>query len=238
MISLLIEGLRSASLPCSLIVLVPGSAVVLAARTGRPIAAAGFALSMSMAAWLRFAGLAGTWPVVMTATALAAAGLLLTAATTAPADGTRSLLTAATSAAGDGVRRGCPAPGSTAGSETARRRITVGPRLKAAVGAVLAGGAAAQLWTPCVGPAFGQVLNQLPDRPVIGAGELIVYGAGILAPLPALTGLLRLAPQRLPGPVRAGLAGAGGAALVALALLVAAGLQDEVTSQLVRWSSN
>ena len=115
-------------------------------------------------------------------------------------------------------------------------RQPAGPALRAATGGALAGGAAGQLWVPCVGRALGQVLNQLPARPVVGGLELAVYVAGILAPLAALAALLHLAPDRLPPRGRAGLALLSGSVLVVLALLVATGRHDEVTSRLVQWS--
>lgn len=80
MISLLVEGFRSALLPCSLVLIVPGTAAVLAAR-GRTFAMASvFAVAAIVTAWLRFAGRAADWPPWISALGLAAGALMLVVA--------------------------------------------------------------------------------------------------------------------------------------------------------------
>lgn len=45
---------------------------------------------------------------------------------------------------------------------------------------LLAGGAAAELWLPCVGSEFGVLLNELPERNLSGLGLMAVYLIGTL----------------------------------------------------------
>lgn len=78
MIELLLEGFESALLPCSLILLIPGLAVALAARQESTPALIGFVLSTFAFSWLRFSGNGGDFERPIIAIAFAAsAGLLL-----------------------------------------------------------------------------------------------------------------------------------------------------------------
>ena len=77
MFSLLVEGLESAWLPCSLILLVPGAAAILAAREQLIPAASGFAGASLVLAWLRFSDRGGDWPVGFAAVALIVAMVAL-----------------------------------------------------------------------------------------------------------------------------------------------------------------
>lgn len=56
MINSLIEGVDSLRLPCSWILLIPGTAVILFGRRRTPLVVAGFAVVAMVIAWLRFAG--------------------------------------------------------------------------------------------------------------------------------------------------------------------------------------
>lgn len=76
MIAALLEGVRSAALPCSLTLLIPGIAVVLAARKAPVAAAAGFVGSLLVVGWLRAIGYLGTLPVGWIAVAIGTAMLL------------------------------------------------------------------------------------------------------------------------------------------------------------------
>jgi cytochrome c biogenesis protein CcdA len=77
MLDLLLEGLESAWLPCSLILLVPGAAALLAGGERAVAAAAGFAATSIVFSWLRFAERGGDWPVGWSALALMTAAVLL-----------------------------------------------------------------------------------------------------------------------------------------------------------------
>ncbi|MEM7341281.1 MAG: hypothetical protein AAF467_21680 [Actinomycetota bacterium] len=103
-------------------------------------------------------------------------------------------------------------------------------------GGVLAGGAAAALWEPCVGPEFGLLLNTLPDRGADGLALMAVYGLGLLAPLAAAAAVLKLVPEWMLHYGEAAMNVVGAAALGVMAATVAVGLHDEVIGQLFRWS--
>jgi len=193
-VSLLVEGLESAWLPCSLILLVPGTAAILAAREQLIPATSGFAAAALILAWLRFSNRGGDWPVGFAAVALIVAMVAL-----------------------------------------------VVPRMKnerflAAAGGVLAGGASAELWEPCVGSEFGGLLNELPDRGASGFFLLAAYVIGVLAPLIGVVAVVELFPRWILDPARSALAVVGGTVLSVLAVATAVGLHDDLVGQLIRWS--
>lgn len=194
MFSLLVEGLESAWLPCSLILLVPGAATVLAAREQLAPALAGFGAATIALAWLRFADRGGDWPVGFAAVALIGATVVLLVP------------------------------------------LIDRERLLALAGGTLAGGASAELWEPCVGSAFGQLLNQLPEQGASGAVLLAVYLAGVLAPLLAFAAVVELFPRALLDPARSTLAVIGGTVLAVMAVATAVGLHDDVVGRLILWS--
>jgi len=194
MFDLLIEGFSSAWLPCSLIVLVPGLATVMAAGDRLPGAVAGFAISATLLSWLRFAGRGGGWPVIIAALALIGAVVLLFT------------------------------------------RNRVGEDLAATAAGALAGGAAAELWEPCVGLEFGRLLNELPDRGPTGLAMMAVFMAGVLGPLIGFVAIVGVAPEWLRDRVQPVLSVIGGVVLAVMGLATAAGLHDNVVSQLFQWS--
>jgi hypothetical protein len=194
MIELLLEGLEAALLPCSLIVLIPGVAVALAARQESTPALLGFVLGVLAFGWLRFSATVEDFarPVVAMAFAASVALLLV------------PLL----------------------------RRID----LLALGGGVLAGGAAANLWLPCVGIEFGTLLGELPGRCPVGIILFAAYLAGMLAPLIALGAVMYLIPNPLMLPVRPFMMAIGGGTLGLLALMTLVGLDDNLVSKLVSLS--
>lgn len=194
MLSLLIEGFGSAWLPCSLVLVVPGVATVLAGRRYAGPAAGSYAVGTAVLSWLRFADVGAGWPVLVPAVALALAAVLLVIPTSVP-----------------------PGPA-------------------AVIGGALAGGAAAELWEPCVGVEFGTLLNGLPDDGVGGLPVLAIYLLGVLAPIGGVMGLLKLLPPGLVEAASGTLAVVGGAALAVMAIATAIGLHDEVVAQLFVWS--
>lgn len=109
-------------------------------------------------------------------------------------------------------------------------------QLQAIAAGSLVGLASAELWEPCVGAAFGLLLNDLPSRGADGLVLLFAYIAGVLAPLVGLGALLRVLPARLIEPVRPALTAIGGVVLTVMAVATAAGFHDEVVDRLTRWS--
>lgn len=194
MLSLLLEGLESAWLPCSLVLLVPGAATVLAARERLVPALAGFGVASTALAWLRFADRGGDWPVGFAAVALTASVVLLLVP------------------------------------------VIDRERLLAATGGLLAGGASAELWEPCVGSTFGQLLNELPDRGPSGFLLLLAYLVGVLSPLLLFAAVVELFPRFLLDPARSALAVVGGTVLAVMSVATAVGLHDDVVGRLILWS--
>ncbi|MEL6986075.1 MAG: hypothetical protein AAFO29_26840, partial [Actinomycetota bacterium] len=103
-------------------------------------------------------------------------------------------------------------------------------------GGLLAGAASAELWRPCVGLEFGQVLNSLPDRGLSGLGLMAVYLLGVLSPLAAVGALHHLVPEQHREWAEPWMAGVGALALGALALATAVGLHDDLVGKLFEWS--
>jgi cytochrome c biogenesis protein CcdA len=103
-------------------------------------------------------------------------------------------------------------------------------------GGLLAGTASAELWRPCVGFEFGQVLNSLPDRGPSGFGQMAVYLVGVLSPLLALGAVHHLVPEHLRDRAEPWLGPVGALALGALALATALGLHDDLVGKLFEWS--
>lgn len=101
---------------------------------------------------------------------------------------------------------------------------------------LLAGAAAAELWRPCVGEHFGQLLNGLPDRGLSGLGLMTVYLIGTLSPLVVVGALHYLVPESWRVRVEPLAAAVGGLLLGALALATAVGLHEALVSQLFLWS--
>ncbi len=111
---------------------------------------------------------------------------------------------------------------------------------RAAPGATLAGlvagGAAAELWRPCVGEHFGGLLNSLPERGLSGLWLMAVYLVGTLSPLIVVGALQQLAPESWRSRIDPIGAAVGGLLLGALALATALGLHEALVSQLFLWS--
>lgn len=111
-----------------------------------------------------------------------------------------------------------------------------GRKIVSAVGGSLAGGAAAELWQPLVGPQLGRLLIELPTRDWTASVSLTMYVLGVLTPVIALALLLRVAPDRLVNWASQALAYLGGAVLAVLAVLTVIGLHDWLTNHLIQWS--
>ncbi len=105
-----------------------------------------------------------------------------------------------------------------------------------ATGGAIAGLAAASLWEPCVGAAFGSLLVDLPGG---GPGSFVMmslYLAGIVAPLAVLGAVLHVIPNPTLLPIRPVMMFAGGAVFFIMAIATATGFVDSVIGQLVQWS--
>jgi hypothetical protein len=194
MIDLLTEGLDAARLPCSLMVILPGIAVLLAAQERLALTTAAYALAVSVVAWLRFAGFTSGWPL------LAAAGALVMAAVV-----------------------------------LVFTRIDTG-NIAAWLGGGLAGGAAALLWQPLVGRELGRVILDLRGEGIGGAFGLAAYLLAMLVPVIVVGLVLRLVPRGWREKRWQAQALVGGGVLVALALIAATGVNDEVATRLIQWS--
>jgi hypothetical protein len=101
---------------------------------------------------------------------------------------------------------------------------------------LLAGAAAAELWLPCVGPDFGQLLDELPGRGASGLGLLALYLFGTLSPLVALAAIHHLTPDWVLERLEPIWAVVGGTLLALLAVATAVGLHDDLVGQLFEWS--
>jgi hypothetical protein len=75
------EGLTSALFPCSLVLAVPGIAVAIASRRFSATALGLFVLGLLISSWLRFAGIIGVWPSLITGGAFLLSGIVHLVAT-------------------------------------------------------------------------------------------------------------------------------------------------------------
>lgn len=101
---------------------------------------------------------------------------------------------------------------------------------------LLAGGASAELWRPCVGAEFGRVLNELPSRGASGLGLMALYLVGTLSPLVVLGAVHHLIPDSVLEKLEPVWAVVGGVLLTLLALATAVGLHEDLVSKLFEWS--
>ncbi|MGH1491599.1 MAG: hypothetical protein ACRBK7_19745 [Acidimicrobiales bacterium] len=191
---LLAEGFESALLPCSLILLVPGTAVGLTARSAAIPAIASFSVAAVSLSWIRFADRGGGFSTLTIAAALMVATILLLVPLVNRLD------------------------------------------LAAIAAGLLAGGAAAELWRPCVGAEYGELLNQLPARGYSGLGLQALYMFGTLAPLVALAAIHHLIPDWILEKLEPVWSVIGGTALALLSVATAVGLHDDLVGKLFEWS--
>jgi hypothetical protein len=108
--------------------------------------------------------------------------------------------------------------------------------LAAVPAGLLAGAAAAELWRPCVGPEYGQLLSELPTLGYSGLGLQALYLLGTLSPLIALAAIHHLTPDWILEKLEPVWAVVGGTALALLALATAFGLHDDLVGKLFEWS--
>jgi hypothetical protein len=100
----------------------------------------------------------------------------------------------------------------------------------------LAGAASAELWRPCVGAEYGQLLNELPARGYSGLGLQAVYLVGVLSPLVVLGAAHHLTPDWVLEKLEPVWAVVGGTGLAILAVATALGLHDDLVGKLFQWS--
>ncbi len=108
--------------------------------------------------------------------------------------------------------------------------------LAAIAAGLLVGGAAAELWRPCVGAEYGELLNQLPARGYSGLGLQALYMLGTLSPLIALAAIHHLIPDWILEKLEPIWAVVGGTALALLSVATAVGLHDDLVGKLFEWS--
>lgn len=101
---------------------------------------------------------------------------------------------------------------------------------------LLAGGATAELWLPCVGAEFGQLLNELPERGGSGLAYLALYLVGTLSPLVVLAALHHLTPDWVLEKLEPVWAVVGGLLLALLSVATAVGFHDEIVGRLFQMS--
>ncbi len=106
----------------------------------------------------------------------------------------------------------------------------------AVVAGLLVGYAASQLWLPCVGPEFGELLMDLPQ---LGLSGLILLGTfliGTLSPILAFAALHHLIPDWVLERVEPIWAIVGGVVLAGMALATAVGYHTTIIGWLFNWS--
>lgn len=193
------EGFEAALLTCSLVLLIPGAALALAARKAVIPALAAFVVGVLALSWLRFSDRGGGYPDLLIAAVLVLAVIaLFVPFIIAP--------------------------------------FTKDADLASVPAGLLAGGAAAELWRPCVGAEFGVLLNELPGRGVSGLGLMAVYLIGALSPLVVLGAIHHLLPERILDKLETVWVVIGGGLLALLALATAFGLHESLISKLFEWS--
>ncbi len=116
------------------------------------------------------------------------------------------------------------------------RPITERLELTSILAGTLIGISAADLWQPCTGEHFGQLLNELPDVGTSGIVRLLVYTVGLLAPLFILGAGFYLLPDHIQERIERPLAYLGALSLIAMAFATLIGIHEQVISQLFLWS--
>ncbi|MDH3294874.1 MAG: hypothetical protein OER95_11205 [Acidimicrobiia bacterium] len=106
----------------------------------------------------------------------------------------------------------------------------------AVMAGLLVGFAAAELWLPCVGPEFGNLLMELPDRGLSGMALMAIFLLGALSPVIALAALHHLLPNRLLEQLEPIWSIPGGVILAGMALATALGYHQTIIGWLFEWS--
>lgn len=179
LLNLLAEGFRTAWLPCSLIVLLPGVAALLAAREELTVTVFGYGAATTFVAWLRFSDRGGNWPLLAAATALLAATALFLVPTI---DGRRVVsVVGGALAGGAAAELWVPAVGRSFGrvlNQLPHRPLVGGFELGLYLLGVLA---------PLIGLAL--LLRLGPDRLPVLRHRLALLGGLVLATFAVLTAL-------------------------------------------------
>jgi len=110
--------------------------------------------------------------------------------------------------------------------------------LVALLGGALTGFAAAELWLPCVGSEFGNLLTELPDRGTGGLASLAVYLVGALSPLLVYGSLHHLTADHILEIIEPPLSIVGALVMTALAFAALTGAHDTLVGKLFEWSVN
>lgn len=211
MLDAFVEGVRSITQACQLVVLVPVAALVLAGRARAAVVGAAVG-GVVLGGWLFV-----TRSLVLDDTAIRWSGLLVVALVVAV--GLPALAETST-VAGRWLPSGALRP---------LRHPALAPAAVALVAVV-----ATTWWRPCVGEQLGRILTSAPDEPVAQAPATFGFMLGMALPLVAV-GLLVAAIRPPARPLAIGSLAAGGVTIV-LAASVVAGQQGEIVAQLLEWS--
>jgi len=101
---------------------------------------------------------------------------------------------------------------------------------------MLVGFAAAELWLPCVGPEFGSLLMNLPERGLSGMIPMGIYLLGALSPIVALAAIHHLIPDWILEQTEPIWSIVGGVILAGLAMATALGYHETIIGWLFNWS--
>ncbi len=105
-----------------------------------------------------------------------------------------------------------------------------------ALGGLLVGVAAAALWEPCVGAAFGGLLDDLPSSGVLGLLRFSIYLIGVVTPMIGVGVVMHYLPDVVTLPLRPVMLVVGVVTLAVLSFTVAIGRQDEILARLTELS--
>lgn len=209
MIDAFVEGVRSISQVCHLVILAPVGLMIVAAR-GRWQAVAGAIIGVVLGGWIFVAN----WFGAITETELRVSAVFVIAAA---------------------VVLGFP---RLLGRERSTWRGRVGRSIQSSAGVAATCGAVGvvvvQWWRPCVGTELGSILTAAPDDPW---GELLPtvgFMVGVSIPLVVLGLIYAVCTPRRAVAEKLGWIGAAGAS--ALAISVVAGQHGEIVSRLFEWS--
>ncbi|WP_040494682.1 hypothetical protein [Ilumatobacter nonamiensis] len=209
MIDAFVEGVRSITQVCHLVILAPVGLMVVAAR-GRWTAVAGAIAGVVLGGWI----FAANWFGPITDSELRVSAVFVIV---------------------DGVVLGVP---RLLGRNRSTWRGRIGSTLQSGGGTAsvcgLVGVVVVQWWRPCVGTELGSILTAAPGDPW---GELLPtmgFMLGISTPLMVLGSIYAVWSPSTPVARRLGWVGAAGVCV--LAVSVVAGQHGEIVSRLFEWS--
>lgn len=196
MIDLLLEGIESLKLACSIILLVPAAGIMLTGRRHVPLLTGVWIVTVTAVAWVRFAG---WWVTPATNVGHLSLGVI-------------------TAAIG------------IAAWKRPHIALDIGATIALALLATWA-------WVPCVGRELGKILNEARFEPLGQLGPTAVYFIGLFLILIVLAALPVLIPSIGKLLDRDTVHRAGLAIIIAVGVLAAVTLLDDLAGELARRSS-